>query len=102
MEGLTIKAQQTARRNLHQRIERIVEAIGKASRDPTRWEAHYLSLAIEDLAARDYPKGEDTALWAESQAVFDGPVNPKPLPEDARAPTFSELRERLAAMARGE
>lgn len=102
MEGITLKAQQTARRNLAQRIERNIETIAKTAREPTPWEQHYLSLAIDDLAARHYAKGEDTALWAEGQAVFDHPVHPKPLPADARTATLAELRARLAEVARGE
>lgn len=102
MESLTIKAQQTARRNLAQRIERVVEAIAKVNGEPTPWESHYLSLAIGDLAAKHYAKGEDTALWAENQAVFDHPVHPKPLPADARTATLAELRARLAEVARSE
>lgn len=102
MEGITLKAQQTARRNLVQRIERILETITKADREPTPWEQHYVTLAIDDLAARDYPKGENTAFWAESQAVFDTPVNPKPLPPDARTGTLAELQARLAEVAAGQ
>lgn len=102
MEGLTLKAQQTARRNLLQRIERDIEKIAKAGREPTPWEQHYLWLAIDDLEARRYRKGEDTAMWAEEQHVFDNLVGPKPLPADARKATLGELRARLAEVAQVE
>lgn len=102
MEGITLKAQQTARRNLVQRIERILETITKANREPTPWEQHYVSLAIDDLAGRHYAKGEDTAMWAEGEAIFDHPVHPKPLPPDARKATLAEMRARLAEVVAGE
>lgn len=102
MDGLTLKAQQTARRNLAQRIERIIETIAKTAREPTPWEQHYLSLAIDDLDARHYAKGEGTALWAQGQAVFDHPVHPKPLPAHARTATLAELRARLTEVVAGE
>ena len=102
MEGLTLKAQQTASRNLFQRIERDIDRIAKAGREPTPWEQHYLWLAIDDLKARRYRKGEDTAMWAEEQAVFDNPVGPKPLPAHARTATLDELRARLAEVVGDE
>jgi hypothetical protein len=97
MEGLTLKAQQTARRNLAQRIGRLLEAVDKAGRQPTPWEAHYTSLALDELDARHYADGERTMMWAEGQSIFDTPVSPKPLPADKRTATLAQLRARMTA-----
>lgn len=95
---LSTTAAATARRNLAQRIERLIKAMETAGREPTPWEAHYTMIALQFLEAERYPDGEWIALRAEREDIFNAPVSPSPLPEDANTATTAELRARLTSL----
>lgn len=95
---LSTTAVATARRNLAQRIERLIKAMETAGREPTPWEAHYTVIALQHFESERYPDGEWIALHAEAEHIFNAPVNPKPLPADAHKASTSELRARLASL----
>lgn len=88
----------TARRNLAQRIDRLITKIEQEGREPTAWEAHYTSIALDQFELDHLGDGEWTMLHAERQDIFDTPVSPHPLPADARKATAAELRARLAGL----
>lgn len=91
----------TARRNLAQRIERLLANLNKEAREPTPWEAHYAVIAMEHLEFERYPDGEWIALHAEREDIFNTSVSPKPLPPDAKTATAAELRARLESIYEG-
>lgn len=95
---LSPKAVATARRNLAQRIGRLITAMEKEAREPTPWEAHYTVIALQLLEADRYPDGEWTMLHAERPDIFDTPIHPTPLPVDAHKATTAELRARLTEL----
>lgn len=84
------KAVQTARRNLSQRIARLITKLEEEAREPTPAEAHHVSIALGHLEFDRYPDGEWTMLHAE-RGLGD-------LPADARKATAAELRARLAGL----
>lgn len=91
---LSPKAVQTARRNLAQRIERVLTKIDQEGRQPTARESHYVSIALDQLEADRHHDGEWTMLRAERDDIFLTPE----LPADARMATTAELRARLAEL----
>lgn len=95
---LSTTAVATARRNLAQRIGRLIKPLETEGREPTPWEAHYTAIALQLLEAERYPDGEWMALHAEREDTFNAPVNPKPLPVDAHKASTAELRARLTAL----
>lgn len=95
---LSTTAVATARRNLAQRIGRLVSTMEKEPREPTPWEAHYTVIALQLLEAERYSDGEWVALQAEREDVFNAPVSPSPLPTDANTASTSELRARLTSL----
>jgi hypothetical protein len=95
---LSTTAVATARRNLAQRIGRVIKGMEAEGRDPTPWEAHYMVIALQLLEAERYPDGEWTMLHAERQDIVDTPVHPTPLPVDANVATTAELRARLTGL----
>ena len=99
MEGPSFKAVATARRNLLQRIEKLIVLIEKDGREPTPWEAHYTSLALDDLEEQRFAQGETTMAMAAEEKIFNTPVSPRPLPADARKAKVAALRKRWASLA---
>lgn len=95
---LSPKAVATARRNLAQRIGRTITNLEKEAREPTPWEAHYAVIALQFLEAERYADGEWIMLHAERRDIFDTPIHPSPLPDDANVATAAELRARLASL----
>ncbi len=88
----------TARRNLAQRIGRVIKPMETEGREPTPWEAHFTVITLQLLEAERYPDGEWTALRAEREDIFNAPVSPSPLPADAHMATTAELRARLTEL----
>lgn len=88
----------TARRNLAQRIGKLITKLEKETREPTPWEAHYAVIALQHLEFERYPDGEDEIFRADSEHIYNTPVSPKVLPPDAHKATSAELRARLAAL----
>jgi hypothetical protein len=77
---LTVKAMETARRNLVQRIERLLAEAGKSG-EFTGWQADQLLEAIRQLEAGAYPEGERTMMRAELPHLYE----PKGyMPQDRR------------------
>ena len=95
---LSTTAVATARRNLAQRIGRLIKAMETEPREPTSWEAHYTVIALQLLEAERYADGEWIVLHAERPDIFDTPIHPTPLPVDASVATTAELRARLAGL----
>lgn len=91
----------TARRNLAQRIGRLITKFEKEAREPTGWEAHYTMIALNHLEAALYPAGEDEIFRADNEAIYNTAVHPHPLPPDAYKATAAELRARLAGLFEG-
>ncbi len=88
----------TARRNLAQRVARLLSRIEREDREATAWEAHYTSIALDQLELDHTGDGEWTMLHAEREDAFNPPASPKPLPGDARKATVTELRARLTTL----
>jgi hypothetical protein len=70
MSGLSVmtmsrQAVQTARRNLGQRIERLLNGIEKAGRNPNRIEIDLLTVALGHLEMDEWPDGEQAVSRAE-------------------------------------
>lgn len=95
---LSPKAVQTARRNLAQRIGRLISTLEKEAREPTPWQAHYSVIALQLLEAERYADGEDVAFKADAEHIYNTPVSPSVLPADAHTATTAELRARLAEL----
>jgi hypothetical protein len=64
----TLKAQQTARRNLFQRIERTLQG------ELTAWQALMAASAIDQLRAGDFDAGERTMMKAERPDLWEATI----------------------------
>jgi hypothetical protein len=62
----TLKAQQTARLNLFQRIERTLQAA-----EITAWQANMTAAAIDQLRVGDFDAGERTMMKAERPDLWE-------------------------------
>ncbi|MBR2819802.1 MAG: hypothetical protein IKE60_34350 [Reyranella sp.] len=87
-----------SRKNLCQRIERLLARIESESREPTQWEAHYTMIAMGHLELDRHYDGEWTMLHAEREDVFNTRVSPRQLPADANKATAADLRARLTSL----
>ena len=91
----------TARRNLAQRIGKLVAKLEKEAREPTLWEQHYAVIALQHLELERYRDGEDEIFRADAEHIFNTLVSPKVLPSGAHKATAAELRVRLEALYEG-
>lgn len=89
---MTLKAAETAHRNLLQRIERLLAEIERAGRAPVDRESLCLQRAIGSLRAKAYLKGEDEMLCAERPELIAYSVV---FAADVKVPTLVELRALL-------
>lgn len=95
MEGITLKAQQTARRNLVQRMERFLDGAG--DRLLTQWETDLLCRVLALLKTRQYRVGEDVMLEVERPDLY---CSEKARAAVAQGPalTVAEMRANLAGV----
>lgn len=91
----------TARRNLAQRIGKLITKLERETREPTPWEAHFGMVALQHLEFERYPVGEEEIFRAAAEHIFNTPVSPKVLPPDAHKATTAELRARLESLYEG-
>lgn len=99
MEGLTLKAQQTARRNLAQRVERFLD--GAADRPLTQWETDLLCRVLALLKTGHYRVGEDVMMQVERPDLY---CSEKARAAAASVPalTVAEVRANLAGLLADE
>jgi hypothetical protein len=71
MSASSSNSEETTRRNLAQRVERVLESLEGAKRQPTASESYYLFEAIALLESHSYARGEEAALKAERSAGFE-------------------------------
>lgn len=95
---LSATAVATARRNLAQRIGRVINKIEQEGRAPTAWEARYTAIALGHLEHERHPDGEWMALHAEREDIFNKLGATSPLSVDANVATTAELRARLMSL----
>lgn len=93
MEVLTLKAQQTARRNLAQRMERFLDGAG--DRPLTQWETDLLCRVLALLKTGQHRVGEDVMIEVERPDLY---CSDKALAAVASGPalTVAEVRAQLA------
>lgn len=84
------KAVQTARRNLSQRIGRLIATLEKEAREPTPREAHHASVALDHLERDRLADGEWAMVHVERELGA--------LPLNARSAKTAELRARLSSL----
>jgi hypothetical protein len=64
-------SEEAARRNLAQRVERVLESLEGAKRQPTASESYHLFDAIALLESNSYARGEEAALKAERAEAIE-------------------------------
>lgn len=92
-----MKAAETARRNLLQRIERLLETIAREGRSPGDRESLWIQRAIGAMRTQGYRQGEDDMLWAERPDIFR---TSEVFSGDAKVLGLVELRALLQAAVR--
>lgn len=99
MEGLTLKAQQTARRNLAQRIERFLDGAG--DRPLTQWETELVCRVLALLKTGQHRVGEDVMMQVERPDLY---CSDKARAAAANVPamTVAEVRANLAGVSADE
>ena len=95
MKDLTIKAQQTARRNLAQRMERFLDGAGDRALTP--WETDLLCRVLALLQTGQHRVGEDVMLQVERPDIYCTD-KARVSVANVSALTVAEVRAQLAAV----
>lgn len=90
----------TARRNLAERIERLLDRIGGEAREADDWEAERLLRALGHLKAGSYPAGEQDMMWGEMEPLRRSAQMMANMSTTDEPPTAFELRARLEKILR--
>lgn len=99
MEDLSHKAQQTARRNLAQRMERFLDGAG--DRTLTQWETDLLCRVLALLKTHQYRVGEDVMLQVERPDLYCS-GKARASVANVSALTVAEVRAQLAGLLADE
>lgn len=85
-------AVEATRRELVQRIERLLDAMEREGREPTVHESLCVRRAIHALSVKAYRHGQDSMVFAERPEIYAGILI---VPQDAEVCSLAELRDLL-------
>ena len=99
--SLTPTTTATARHNLAQRIERLLDKIGGEAREADDWEGERLLRALGHLKAGSYSAGEQDMMGGEMDPPHRSAQMMANMSTTDEPPTAAELRARLVKIVRG-
>jgi hypothetical protein len=91
--GLGRKTAETEKRNLAQRIKRLLDTLEEEGRAPTAHESLCIRRAIHALQVRAFRQGHDAMVFAEQPDTYTNAII---VPPDRDVLGIAELRELLA------